>query len=204
MVYVFVRAPLLGAVKTRLGAGIGAVAALRFYLRTTEALLRRIAPDRRWRTVLAITPDTATLSTRPWPATLPRIGQGNGDLGRRMARVLDTDRTVPALIVGGDIPDIAAGHIARAFQALGSADLVFGPARDGGYWLVGRRAGLSMAGLFDGVRWSGPHALADTRANVPTRRKEALLDTLEDIDDAAAFARWRARTTRSNSAPSVR
>ena len=192
VVYVFVRAPALGAVKTRLGAGIGALAAAHFYRHTTTALLRRIGRDRRWRTVLAVTPDTAIFSRGAWPASLPRIGQGNGDLGRRMARILAAERTVPALIIGSDIPDIAAGHIVRAFKALGSADVVFGPALDGGYWLVGRRAGLAMAGLFEGVRWSGPHALADTRANVRGVRGVALLETLEDIDDGAAFARWRA------------
>ena len=191
IVYVFARAPVLGAVKTRLAADIGAVQALAFYRRSAQALIRRVGRDRRWRTVLALTPHTAP-SPRQWPSRPPRIAQGAGDLGRRMARVLDAEPSVPALVIGSDIPDIATGHIARAFAALGEADLVFGPALDGGYWLVGRRPGLALGGLFAGVRWSSPHALADTLANIPSRRRAALLEPLEDIDDAAAYHRWRA------------
>ncbi len=193
VVYVFARAPALGAVKTRLAAGIGAVPALAFHRQSTQALLRRIGADRRWRTVLALTPHTALRSPGRWPGSPPCIDQGTGDLGRRMARVLDADRRVPALLIGSDIPDIATGHIARAFAALGEADLVFGPARDGGYWLVGRRPGVALGGLFESVRWSSPHALADTQANIPSHRRAVLLEMLEDIDDAAAYARWRAR-----------
>ena len=191
--YVFVRAPALGAVKRRLAAGIGAVEALRFYRAATESLLRRVGRDPRWETVLAVTPDTAARRASPWPAGFARVRQGGGDLGSRMARILAGDPTIPVAIVGSDIPDLGARHVDSAFTALRNADLVLGPAADGGYWLIGRRPGAATRGLFDGVRWSSPHALADTRANVPARRKVALLETLEDVDDAGAYARWRVR-----------
>ena len=190
---VFVRAPALGAVKRRLAAGVGAVEALRFYRTATERLLRRVGCDPRWETVLAVTPDAAAHGASPWPAGFARVGQGSGDLGARMARILAGDPAVPVAIVGSDIPELGARHVESAFIALRNADLVFGPADDGGYWLVGRRPGAATRGLFDGVRWSSPSALADTRANVPPRRKVALLETLEDVDDAGAYARWRVR-----------
>ena len=191
--YVFVRAPVLGAVKRRLAAGAGAVEALRFYRAATENLLRRVGCDPRWETILAVTPDMAARDVSPWPAGIVRRGQGGGDLGARMGRILARDRKVPVAIVGSDIPELGARHVQSAFAALRSADLVFGPAADGGYWLVGRRPGIPTRGLFDGVRWSSPHALADTRANVPFRRKAAFLETLEDVDDAESYARWRIR-----------
>lgn len=191
--YVFVRAPVLGAVKRRLAAGVGAVEALRFYRTATEQLLRRIGGDRRWKTILAVTPDAAARGVSPWRFGFARIGQGDGDLGARMGRILASGSTVPVAIVGSDIPDLRAQHVAGAFAALRGADLVFGPAVDGGYWLVGRRPGVATRALFDGVRWSSPHALADTRANVPTRRNIALLETLEDVDDAEAYIRWQVR-----------
>lgn len=191
--YVFVRAPALGAVKRRLAAGVGAVEALRFYRAATESLLRRVGRDPRWETVLAVTPDTAAHGVSPWPAGFARVGQGGGDLGARMGRILAGDPAVPAAIVGSDIPELGARHVESAFAALRNADMVFGPAADGGYWLIGRRPGAATRGLFHGVRWSSPHALADTRANVPPRRKVALLETLEDVDDAEAYARWRVR-----------
>ncbi len=191
--YVFVRAPMLGAVKRRLAAGLGEVPALRFYRIATDRLLRRLARDRRWETILAVTPDGAARGASPWPPGLTRVGQGGGDLGARMGRVLAGSEAVPVAIVGSDIPDLAPRHIDDAFAALRGADLVFGPAADGGYWLVGRRPGLSTRSLFEGVRWSSPHALADTRANLPSGRRVAMLEVLEDIDDADGHARWRLR-----------
>ncbi|MGH6660397.1 MAG: DUF2064 domain-containing protein, partial [Rhodospirillales bacterium] len=74
--------------------------------------------------------------------------------------------------------------------ALGRADAVFGPAADGGYWLVGLRRRPRRLRLFEGVRWSSEHALADTLANLGGR-PHVLLETLEDVDDGAAYQRWR-------------
>jgi rSAM/selenodomain-associated transferase 1 len=186
---VFARAPALGRVKSRLAKGIGAAAALAFYRRTLARLLRRVGRDRRWRTVLAMTPDSAR-SARLWPMRVALRPQGFGDLGARMGRVFRTWEKGPVIIIGADIPDITAAHIQRAFRALGDADAVFGPARDGGYWLVGLRRGPKPPDIFRDVRWSTKHALADTLANLAGRRV-ALIDRLDDIDDAAAYQRWR-------------
>ena len=186
---VFARAPRLGAVKRRLAAGIGDIAALQFYLHSTRTVLRRVSPDRRWRTVLAMTPDRTVTDRLGWVGT-EQMGQGFGDLGQRMERALLQFRTNPVVLIGSDIPDIDDRHIAAAFEALGRADLVFGPSDDGGYWLVGARHGAHARGLFDKVRWSGPHALADTLNNAGQRRT-ALLEELIDIDTAEDLARWR-------------
>ena len=78
---VFARAPRLGTVKRRLAAGIGAMAALRFYRGQLRRLLRQVGQDRRWRTELAVTPDRVR-----WPSGLPMHPQGRGDLGQRMHR----------------------------------------------------------------------------------------------------------------------
>lgn len=186
---VFARAPQLGQVKQRLARGIGPGAALSFYRRTLAAVMRRLARDPRWRTVLAVTPDRSGAAGRRWPMKLTRHGQGRGDLGARMARGLA--RRGPVCIVGADIPDLDARHVWRAFQALAAAEFVFGPAEDGGYWLIGARTPLPYA-LFAKVRWSTPHALADTLANL-TSRRIAFADILADVDDEAAYRRWQAR-----------
>ncbi len=137
------------------------------------------------------TTGSAARSARRWPVKLERQPQGTGDLGARMARVLERGRPGLVLIVGSDIPDITPTLVWRGFRALGDADAVFGPARDGGYWLVGARRGNRLRGLFADVRWSSEHALADTRANLK-RRRVALIDELDDIDDASVLQRWRA------------
>jgi uncharacterized protein len=189
---VFAKAPALGRVKSRLARGIGQAAALAFYRQTLTRVLRRLAADPRWRTVLAVTPDRAARSGRSWPRRLARRAQGAGDLGARMARAFRDLPKGRVVIVGADIPDVDAAHVARAFAALGDADIVFGPARDGGYWLIGAKGAARAANMFAHVRWSTKHALADTRANLNGRRI-SLLDVLDDIDDARTYARFLRR-----------
>lgn len=192
---VFARAPQLGRVKRRLARDIGEAAALRFYRRSLETALRRLARDRRWRTWLAVTPDSAAREARLWrvAAGAHLMPQGGGDLGARMARAMRKLPPGPAVIIGSDVPGISASHIARAFALLGRHDAVFGPAADGGYWLVGLRRRPRIPELFAGVRWSGVHALADTLANLPHRRNAAFLGTLDDVDEGRSYRRWLAR-----------
>ncbi|MCO6419632.1 DUF2064 domain-containing protein, partial [Siccirubricoccus sp. KC 17139] len=117
----------------------------------------------------------------------PRLPQGRGDLGARMQRALARHRR--AVLIGCDIPGIAAADIAAAFRALGRAPAVFGPAEDGGYWLVGfgpRRP----ARPFAGVRWSTPHALGDTLRRCP---RAALLRRLRDVDTKEDLQAMRMR-----------
>jgi hypothetical protein len=197
-VVLFAKAPRRGTVKRRLAAGVGDAAALAFYRATLKSVLRRLGGDPRWTLWLAVTPDRDAVRARAWrfgPRRRIRIRpQGAGDLGRRMARAFAALPPGPVVIVGSDIPDLDRGHIAAAFARLAQADLVFGPAPDGGYWLVGARGAARRGPLFKNVRWSTAHALADTRANVPRGRRVALLNELADIDDAAELARWcRAR-----------
>jgi hypothetical protein len=111
-----------------------------------------------------------------------RIGQGGGDIGERMRRACQRFRRGKVAIIGCDIPDAGVADVRAAFHALGRADAVFGPATDGGYWLVG--LGLRRpAHPFANARWSTEHALADTLVNFRARRV-AFLRTLSDVDTA--------------------
>lgn len=189
-VVVFARAPVLGRVKRRLGRDIGAVAATRFHRAMIARLTRTLGGDGRWRLWLAVTPDAA-LDRHPWPAGAPRFAQGDGDLGVRMARALRRLPPGPAVIVGSDIPGIRPAHVAAAFDMLGRREAVFGPGEDGGYWLVGwRRHRPLPAGALAGVRWSTRHALADSERSLG-RAGIGRIATLPDIDDGAAWRRWR-------------
>ncbi len=185
---IFVRQPALGRVKRRLAADIGMVAARGVYDRLTRRALARLAGSPRWRTVLAVTPDRA--DWRGWRRRLPRVPQGSGDLGIRMARVLRRLAAPRAVLIGSDIPAVDAPAIARAFAALGRARFVFGPALDGGYWLIGWRRGAWPYGALAGVRWSSPAALADSRATLPRCAAVALVDRLADLDDGPAYRAW--------------
>lgn len=172
---VFARAPRLGTVKRRLARGIGAMAALRFYRGQLARVLHGLGRDRRWRMLVALTPDRARAR---WPKGIETLPQGRGDLGQRMHRATRPHRRV--VVVGTDVPGLCAADVAAAFAALGRASAVFGPAEDGGYWLAGL-APRRPAHPFASVRWSTDHALADTLANFHGQRI-ALLRTLRDVD----------------------
>lgn len=184
---ILAKAPRLGIAKRRLAADIGMVPAARFQRRALEETVRRLAPDTRWDTWLA-----TTGGPMRWPAGVRRMRQPAGDLGQRMDRAIRNFTPGPVVIVGSDIPDIMPTHIADAFKVLGRHDAVFGPADDGGYWLVGLRRRPAHPDLFRPVRWSTRYALADTVDNLGKRFDHALLETLIDIDNAAALRRWSA------------
>lgn len=176
---VMVKQPRPGRVKTRLARDIGAVAATWWYRHQTRRLLRRLR-DPRWRIVLAVAPDRA--EAVDWPRDLARMPQGGGDLGARMLRALGRVPG-PVCLIGSDIPGVTPAHIAQAFDGLRRAPVVFGPAPDGGFWLVGLRQGSRPPrGLFQAVRWSTEHALADSLK--PLGPTVAFADTLADVDRA--------------------
>jgi glycosyltransferase A (GT-A) superfamily protein (DUF2064 family) len=126
---------------------------------------------------------------------VPVEDQGEGDLGCRMAMVLGRAHAAgrSGLLVGGDVPDLPPSLLAAAVRALGEADVVLVPARDGGYVLVGARRPVD--GLFElDVPWGSSSVLEATRRSL-VRRGASLrvLDAWEDVDDAAALGRLAAR-----------
>jgi uncharacterized protein len=197
-VVVMARAPRLGVVKRRLAKDVGDLAAWRFYRHGLAALLRRLGRTRRWHCWLAVTPDRAV--TAGWPPPWRAVAQGPGDLGARMGRLLRDLPPGPVVIVGSDIPDVRPVHIAAAFARLGTCDWVFGPAVDGGYWLIGARRRPARRDPFAGVRWSSAHALVDTQANL-RGASVAILEELEDVDTGADWRRWRQEIRRPSGAP---
>jgi glycosyltransferase A (GT-A) superfamily protein (DUF2064 family) len=159
-------------------------------------LLRGLVAVKRFRTVLAITPDRGWVSFR-----VQRIPQGGGDLGVRMHRVFWRFPHGRMAIIGCDIPGAGPADVLAAFHALGGADAAFGPAADGGYWLVAMSP-RRPARPFARVRWSTEHALADTLANFAGRRV-SMLRTLRDVDTAADL-RAQLATPPSPPSPALR
>ena len=180
---IFVKEPLPGRVKTRLGRDMGMVSSARWFRHQALRLVGRVGHDARWRTVLAVSPDRAGRESRVWPAALPRWPQGRGDLGDRMSRAFRAFPPGPVVIIGADIPGIMPSLIEKAFAALGDHDAVFGPAEDGGYWLVGlKRMRRTPPGFMRDVRWSSADTLSDTIATLPSDWRIATIDALPDID----------------------
>ena len=181
---VFAKAPVMGRAKTRLAAGVGAVHALRLYRAMTARVLRNVR-DARWETVVAVSPDRARVRLWEGFATVP---QGPGSLSPRLARAMSGRE--PVCVIGTDCPQVGARDVADAFALLRTHDVVLGPADDGGFWLIGGRG--VKGGVFDGVRWSSEHALADVAGNVARAGgRVGRLRVLVDVDDAGALAKVR-------------
>ena len=182
-VVIMLKLPQPGRVKTRLAADIGSIQATWWFRHQTHKLIRRLDNDPRWNLVLAVAPDCAGLSSPIWPAHIPRIPQGNGNLGDRMTRIFAQLRKGPTMIVGADIPNINSALISEGFRKLGRNEAIIGPAPDGGYWTIGLRQGVTPPPkmLFSNVRWSSRYALKDAIKNIENRRI-AKLPMLQDVD----------------------
>jgi uncharacterized protein len=118
--------------------------------------------------------------------------QGQGDLGQRMASAFEesfhggSDATV---LIGADCPELTAEIVGDAFDALRKAPVVFGPALDGGYYLVGLRR--LVRDLFRGPSWGREKVLADSLQILKKAGLEAaLLKPLADIDRPEDLAIW--------------
>lgn len=190
---VMIKEPRPGRVKTRLGKEIGMVPAAWWFRHNLHRLLRRLR-DPRWKIWLAVSPDAEGLQSRIWPRDLTRIPQGKGSLGTRMRRVFYDLPPGDVAIIGSDIPGIGVGHISKAFATLREKTVVFGPAPDGGYWLIGlaRRSAPASTFLKD-VRWSTEFALADTVKSTGFHSSEIGeipclrdVDTLKDLNEVNA------------------
>jgi rSAM/selenodomain-associated transferase 1 len=183
---ILVKEPRPGRVKTRLGREIGMTAAAWWYRHNCGQLMRALAADPRWTCILSIANPGRGKLNPLFPPDLPLIAQGSGNLGDRMKLVFRSSPRGQVLIVGSDVVGMSRRLVAQAFDGLRTHDAVIGPAPDGGYWSIGLNitAGPLPAGLFEDVRWSGPHAMADTIESLGQLRISRAA-TLHDVDCAA-------------------
>jgi rSAM/selenodomain-associated transferase 1 len=183
----FVKQPRPGAVKTRLGGPEWGARAARAFLLDALARLEHVDARR----VAAFSPAEAETEF----AELTQGGfdlapQGDGDLGERLERFFRRELVDGAavVVVGADSPTLPLGHVEAAFAALDSADVVLGPATDGGYYLLGCRR---LPPVFDAVAWGGPDVLAQTVARLPASWRLALLPPWYDVDTPQDWAMLR-------------
>jgi uncharacterized protein len=187
-VILFAREPVAGQVKTRLAREIGAAQAAALYGAFLQDLAAAL-PDPRWDSVLAhaeFEPGPYLVGTfrAPWDL----LPQGEGSLGERLSRAVVRARMEgkrDVVVAGSDAPSLGVEDLVEAFAALEEdADVVFAPAPDGGYSLVGLRGSVDPAAVFTAVRWSSEHALADSRRSAEARGyRVRLLPTVPDVDE---------------------
>ena len=200
---VFARAPELGRVKTRLATELGDGAALSIYRILAERVVDAVRGGC-YSVTVAYTPRYAKRAMREWLGPTVRFRpQSDGDLGARMAVAVDdaiqggAERVV---VIGTDCPAVTAAVVDEAFARLERAEVVLGPAADGGYYLIGMSR-LHPA-LFNGIPWSTPGALCTTleRARATGLAVE-LLEEQRDIDTAEDWRAWLASMRQDGGAP---
>jgi rSAM/selenodomain-associated transferase 1 len=192
---VFVRAPELGRVKTRLAAELGAETALAIYREVGAHVVAAASLIRDCDLVVAYTPADGEAMTRAWLGdAVALVPQCDGDLGARMSAAVTQALARGAervVVIGADCPEITPATIAEAFVRLNEADVVLGPAVDGGYYLIGLTR--PYRALFADIPWSS----RDTLSRTLTAARRAgltvsLLDVKHDVDTADDWRRWRA------------
>jgi len=182
---IFSRYPRSGRAKTRLIPLLGADGAADLQRNLTEATVakaRRLEESMAVRIRLFYT-GASGAEMRLWLGDLDFHPQVEGDLGRRMAAALDASLEDGArvVLVGTDCPGLTPEVLEGAFRGLRDNDLVLGPARDGGYYLLGLRRPASF--LFEDIPWGGSQVLEVTKSRAQERGLSFFcLEVLEDVD----------------------
>lgn len=192
-VAVLTKAPLAGAVKTRLIPAIGAVDAARLHRKLVLQTVKTAAAADVGPVTVWGAPDVAHRFFR----ALVRRGlrcrpQPHGDLGHRMRHAFLAHAPSPTILIGTDCPVLTVDHLREAADIVrGRCDAVFLPAEDGGYALIGLGAPAAPP-LFEDVPWSTTKVMAITRARLAALgyswREPAVL---WDVDRPEDLARWR-------------
>ena len=168
-VIVFARTPAAGRVKTRLIGRLTAQQAAELHqaMITDTAAMAATLPLAAQRRIL--------FSEAPAPMALPKsieVGrQTEGDLGARLVAAIEgafAEGAEKAIVLGSDSPHLPPARILEAVAALDTADLVLGPTDDGGYYLVGCRAGRFSPAVFVGVEWGSARVFQQTCAAAAT------------------------------------
>lgn len=195
---VMARWPVSGRCKSRLAQELGPERAAAIQRRLTAHTLAA-ARQARGRLAFELVLAGAGLggaALRRWGAGQGcdrAVGQGGGGLGLRLQRQVQgaLRRGVRRLVlIGTDLPELRSSDLEQAFIALEQHELVLGPARDGGYWLIGLRR--SLPALFCGIAWGTDAVLNQTeRAAAGQGLVAHRLAWRADLDRPGDLARWR-------------
>ena len=197
---IFTRYPEPGTTKTRLIPLLGAEGAANLQRKMTEHTVfqvKRIATRHELSVEVRYEGGDKNIMQTWLGKDFEYRPQGTGDLGQRMKRSFeDAFRTgaSEAVIIGTDIPELTHGIIQKAFDALKQKNMALGPAKDGGYYLIGlRKNSLSQAipDLFSGINWGAGDVLEKTIKIADNAGLSfSLLDVLEDIDHPEDLMIW--------------
>lgn len=179
-IIIFTRNPELGQCKTRLAKTIGDTSALEVY----KHLLEHTANVAKITNADKYVFYSETIQKNDfWDPSIFRKKLQNGrDLGAKMQNAFTDIFSLgyqKVIIIGSDLLDLKPTHINLAFDALNENEFVIGPAKDGGYYLLGMHAMQDI--IFKDKTWGTPSVLKETLKNL-TESSYYLLEELNDID----------------------
>jgi rSAM/selenodomain-associated transferase 1 len=205
---VFLKRPSAGEVKTRMVPALGPDRAASLYRLLAEATLSgtHSKGDRLGRRLL-YAPREAREEIARWFPGEELVPQEGLDLGERLAHAFRgafAEGAGRVAVIGTDCPRVSLPLVLQALDALENADLVLGPARDGGYYLLALK--VEVAQLFDRIPWGTGGVLSETRARAETLGlRTTELETLGDIDTPEDLVReWDALAPLLERDPSLR
>ncbi len=193
-IIIFAKAPIPGQVKTRLCPPLTQDEAASLHGSMVMDVVEHTRSLREFDIYLACTPSMdhpffQTLAARHRLQLIEQVGE---DLGQRMDHALTTilNRGYKyAVLVGADIPNLSGHTYKQAKDMLQSKDVVFGPTKDGGYYLVGMK--IPNPELFANISWSTDRVLSQSQAQAEKLGLAmSLLEPEYDIDtfdDLQAF-----------------
>ncbi len=194
LVILFTRYPVAGKCKTRLIPALGAEGAVGIHRQLVSHILREMDTfiSSRNTTELAIYYDADSLQQmQDWLGRSYTYNRQQGDdLGQRMADALihGINRQQNSILIGSDCPGINRSILNEGFDALKQNDIVLGPARDGGYYLIGVARNTQPAAckqIFEKIPWGTDTVLSKTLAQTKKLGlRHYLLSRLHDIDTA--------------------
>ena len=181
---IFVRNPVLGKVKTRIAAALGEQEALRIYsalLQHTHDISLSIAADK-----YVFYSDHPQLGDIWEDNIYHKFLQAGEALGHKMKSAFNRmfeNSYSRVVITGSDCLELTSAIIENAFTALKDNEAVIGPAKDGGYYLLGLTKMIS--GIFENKNWSSATVCTDTIADFEKAGiKHLYLPMLNDVDTA--------------------
>ena len=179
---IFARNPEKGKVKTRLAKGVGPEKALEIYFRLLEHTRDQVIPlGCSARVYYSDYVENGDL----WPDDqFEKKKQEGDDLGTRMYKAFADafyEGYRKVIIIGTDLYELQTHHLREAFDALENHNAVIGPAKDGGFYLLGLKEMIPE--IFDHKPWGTDQVLELVRADIEkTGLKPYLLEELNDID----------------------
>ncbi|HNP18118.1 MAG TPA: TIGR04282 family arsenosugar biosynthesis glycosyltransferase [Fulvivirga sp.] len=186
LLIIFARNPELGKTKTRLAKTLGDEMALAIYYKLLSHI-QRITKDLDCDKTVYYSGHVDTEDNWDNEIYKKKVQKGH-DLGEKMHNAINDGLQAgykSVVLIGTDIYELTSGIIASGFEKLKSNDVVIGPAKDGGYYLIGMKS--PSKAIFQISKWSTPNVFNETVALIEREKfswaKTALLNDIDELED---------------------